>query len=201
MTKKRQLSESEKERVLQRHGRRCFVDGAPIPDEEAIDFHHVRPFTRGGPTNLDNVAPVCRTHHRSIGTMSLQEYRDRLELQRFFEGGEPKYLDDLIRHKRGRCGDKLPYEAEDSQVIGYYHDSGVALLLRNAARGAHRQRQRAPASSSASILALEPVSPFPHKHTTRPFHLQTRHARCPAPLRRSAQGRSPDLGRSRYGGV
>jgi len=55
--------------------------------------------------------------------MSLQEYRDKIRLGQFFEGGEPKYLDDLIRHKRGRCGEKLPYEVEGNLISVYFNDS------------------------------------------------------------------------------
>ena len=123
MAEKRQLLDSEKQKVLQQHGRRCFVDGAPIPEEEPVEFHHIKPFSEGGPTNLDNIAPVCKRHHRTMGTMSLQEYRDKLGLEKFFEGGEPKYLDDLIRYKRGHCGERTTYETEGDLVSVYFSDS------------------------------------------------------------------------------
>jgi hypothetical protein len=32
MNEKRQLSEAEKQKILAQHGRKCFVDGEPIPD-------------------------------------------------------------------------------------------------------------------------------------------------------------------------
>jgi len=32
MAEKRQLSETEKQKVLDQHERRCFVDGEPIPE-------------------------------------------------------------------------------------------------------------------------------------------------------------------------
>jgi len=123
MALRRQLSETEKEKLLKQHGRRCFVDGEPIPDEDPIEYHHVKPFSEEGPTTLDNIAPVCRRHHLTIGTMSLQEYRDKLELEQFFAGGEPKYLDDLIRHKRGHCGERITYEVDDETIVLYFRDS------------------------------------------------------------------------------
>jgi hypothetical protein len=123
MTSKRQLSDIEKQKVLEDHGRRCFIDGEPISEEEPVEFHHIKPFSEDGPTALANIAPVCKRHHLTIGTMSLQEYRDKLELEKFFEDGEPKYLDDLIRCKRGRCGEKIKYEIADDLIIMYFHES------------------------------------------------------------------------------
>lgn len=123
MSERRQLSETEKHKILEQHGRRCFVDGEPISDDESVEFHHIKSFSSGGATTLDNIAPVCRTHHRTIGTMSLQEYRDKIELSSFFEGGKQKFLDDLIRYKKGQCGQKLNYENTDEQISLYYGDS------------------------------------------------------------------------------
>ena len=122
MTDKRQISDSEKREVLEKHGRRCFVDGAPISEDDPIEFHHIKPYSKGGTTSIDNIAPVCRTHHRTIGTMSLQEYRDKMELAEFFGDGEPRYLDDLIRHKQGQCGRKTPFDIEDAQITLFFED-------------------------------------------------------------------------------
>ena len=123
MAEKRQLTETEKQKVLGQHGRRCFIDGEPIPEDEIIEFHHIKPFSSGGPTSLDNIAPVCKRHHSTIGTMSLQEYRDKIKLAAFFEGGELKFLDDLIRYKKRHCGERLNYEIKEGRIILYYKDS------------------------------------------------------------------------------
>jgi hypothetical protein len=123
MAEKRQLSDIEKNQVLERHGRRCFVDGEPISEEDTIEYHHITPFSEGGPTSMHNIAPVCKRHHRTIGTMSLQEYRDKLDLSRFFEGGEPKYLDELIRFKKGSCGEQVNFEISDNKIILYFINS------------------------------------------------------------------------------
>lgn len=121
MEERRQISEAEKQNILKRHGRRCFMDGEPIPEAEVIEFHHIKPFSEGGPTTPDNVAPVCRRHHRTIGTMSLQEYRDKIALGGFFEG-QPKYLDDVILHKMGHCGKEFSYEVKDNTIRFYFGD-------------------------------------------------------------------------------
>lgn len=123
MVEKRQISEAEKQNVITTHGRRCFIDGEPIPDDEPIEFHHIRPFSFGGPTSVDNIAPVCKKHHRSLGTMSLQEYRDKINLAKFFDGGDPKYLDDLIHYKTGNCGLQITHEIADDQIRLYYQDT------------------------------------------------------------------------------
>jgi len=123
MAEKRQLAEPEKQKVLVQHGRRCFIDGAPISEDEPLEFHHIKPSSFGGPTTIDNIAPVCKKHHRTLGTMSLQEYRDKIDLSRFFEGGEPKYLDDLIRYKTDICGQTIKHELSQSHIRLYYHDS------------------------------------------------------------------------------
>lgn len=124
MLERRQLSDLEKKNVLEQHGRRCFVDGEPVASDDPIEFHHIKPYSEEGPTTLDNIAPVCKTHHLTIGTMSLQEYRDKLEIGKFFEGGEPKYLDDLIHFKRGRSGLKITHEIRDNMIILYFENSG-----------------------------------------------------------------------------
>lgn len=129
MTERRQISDAEKRVVLDQHGRRCFVDGAPVSEDEAIEFHHIRPYSQQGATSIDNIAPVCRTHHRSIGTMSLQEYRDKLELDRFFESGELRYLDDLIRAKHGRYGENLQHELESEQITLFLNKGRLTYPL------------------------------------------------------------------------
>jgi len=119
---KRQITDEEKRKVLEVHGRVCFVDGAPIPEDETIEYHHIKAFSMDGASNIDNIAPVCKTHHRTMGTMSLQEYRDKIELSKFFEDNEPKYLDDLIKFKNGSCGKKLNFKISDNKIILYYND-------------------------------------------------------------------------------
>ena len=116
MALRRQIPEDEKKELLVRHGRKCFVDGAPISEEETPEFHHIKAFSKLGPTSLENIAPVCQKHHRTMGTMTLQEYRDKLDLKRFFEGGDPKYLDDLILYKRGRAREKVQSEVKDESI-------------------------------------------------------------------------------------
>ncbi|AZK58940.1 HNH endonuclease signature motif containing protein [Candidatus Desulforudis audaxviator] len=109
---KRQLSDEEKRAVMDQHTRqgslRCFVDGHPIEDPVQAEFHHIKPFSEGGPTSIDNIAPVCREHHRRIRTLSLQEFRDKLKLDRFFQEGHQQAdgvrLDDVLAYVLGEGG-------------------------------------------------------------------------------------------------
>ena len=46
---KRQLNESEKAQVLKVHGRKCFITGHPIEEDEPLHFDHIKAFAVGGP--------------------------------------------------------------------------------------------------------------------------------------------------------
>ena len=41
MNEKRQLSEGEKQEIIAQHGRRCYIDGEPITEDELLEFHHI----------------------------------------------------------------------------------------------------------------------------------------------------------------
>jgi len=114
----RQLSEAEKRIVLEIHGRICFVTGHEIPEGDEIHYHHIKAFSNEGPTDIDNIAPVCVNHHRHIGTMSLQQYRDKLELETFFEdGADEKRLDDVLKKKIGKFGQEVNHHINDNGNI------------------------------------------------------------------------------------
>src|SRR5437870_551940 len=99
----------QKAEVLRIHGMRCFIDGHLIDSEDDLEFDHIIPVAAGGTTTVENLAPVCRKHNRQKRTMSLSEYRDYLHLGSFFEDGSPKYLDDVIRAKEQKVGQKFHY--------------------------------------------------------------------------------------------
>lgn len=135
---RRQLSEQEKQEVIKEHTKdgilRCFIDGHPVENLEEVEFHHIKPFSEGGPTALDNIAPVCREHHRRIRTLSLQEFRDKLELDRFFEEGfresDGVRLDDVLAHHAsgGGYGNALRWELLGNQVKLYWKDEQPVTL-------------------------------------------------------------------------
>lgn len=120
----REPNESEKRIINKQHTRegkvRCFVNDHPIENGSEIDYHHIKPFSQRGPTEISNLAPICREHHKRIGTLSILEFRARLELEGFFKNPEPRRLDDILETKLGydkygkalkteilRAGDKI----------------------------------------------------------------------------------------------
>ncbi len=113
---KRNLTETEKQELNEKYRGddgyvRCFINGEPIKDESAIRHHHIKPFSEGGLTSLDNMAPVCYDHHRRIGILSLEQFRDKINLEDFFQGQPPK-LDNLLKEKLGARGFGRPLTTE-----------------------------------------------------------------------------------------
>jgi hypothetical protein len=110
--KKRQISDQEKQEVLQRQGLKCFIDGHPVASAYELEYDHVWPYSEGGPTEIENIAAVCKKHNREKGNLALGEYRDRLELRRFFEGAKKRRLDDLLATRLGNDGFGQPLHAD-----------------------------------------------------------------------------------------
>lgn len=125
MAKKRQISDQEKHQVLQTQGLTCFIDGHPVGSADELEYDHVWPYSDGGPTEMENVAAVCKKHNREKGSLSLGEYRDRLALRRFFEGAKKRRLDDLLAERVGNGGFGQPLRADvDGDRTKLYLDGG-----------------------------------------------------------------------------
>lgn len=124
----RQLNDAEKAQVLAAQKRdgvlRCFADDHPIADETEVEFHHIRPYSEDGPTEVSNIGAVCKDHHRRIRTLSLSEFRDQLALERFFDHPEPRRLDDLLAVKLsdGNFGRPVNIDKTDGQVKLHFLD-------------------------------------------------------------------------------
>ena len=60
----------QKERILQRDGHRCQVCHKQRASAEDIplELHHIRPFSKGGPTIDENLITVCRECNMSFGS-------------------------------------------------------------------------------------------------------------------------------------
>jgi len=96
ITLKRQLDDAEKANILKRHGRTCFATGHGIPESEKVHFDHIQAFADGGPSTLDNIAPMCERHNKQKGRLPLEDFRIRLRLETFFEGGDTQTLHHLL---------------------------------------------------------------------------------------------------------
>ncbi len=102
VTLKRQLTDVEKERVLEQHGRVCFATGHKIPEGEAVQFDHIRAFATGGQTEINNIAPMCPQHNREKGTLPLFDFRAKLNLGEFFSTGDRLTLGHLLEYLRSK---------------------------------------------------------------------------------------------------
>jgi len=135
MTIHREPTEAEKTEIRKQHTRdgkvRCFVNDHPIENEANIDYHHIKPFAHQGPTETTNLAPVCREHHKKIGTLSIIEFRARLDLEAFFNHPVPRRLDDLLDSKIGsnNYGKNIKSEVFENKIKIFLDDKISPLEL------------------------------------------------------------------------
>lgn len=95
---KRQLNNDEKEIILQRLGRVCYATGHAIPEGDAIHFDHIKAYSSGGATELNNIAPMCQEHNLAKGALPLEDFRTKLRIDDFFKQGDRLTLKDLLKH-------------------------------------------------------------------------------------------------------
>jgi len=131
----REPTEIEKKEIIKQHTKdgkiRCFVNNHPIENESDVDFHHIKPFSHKGPTEITNLAPICKQHHRRIGTLSIVEFRARLELEEFFKHPKPRRLDDLLELKLGsnNFGKRITKEIYEDKIKIFLDDKISPLEL------------------------------------------------------------------------
>lgn len=63
-------------------GNRCAYCDQPPEDGKLLELEHLVPLTRGGFHRADNVVPACGPCNKSKGTMTHEEYFDKLDSQR-----------------------------------------------------------------------------------------------------------------------
>jgi hypothetical protein len=122
---KRQISEAEKQEVLAHQGLFCFIDHHPVAAASDLEFDHVHPYSEGGGSAPANIAALCKKHNREKGSLSLSEFRDRLDLRTFFEGAAKRRLDDLLTVKLGvgGFGQPLQTEVNGHSIKLFFHGS------------------------------------------------------------------------------
>lgn len=124
----REPTKEEKRTIISQHTRdrkvRCYVNDHPIEDEKDVEFHHIRPFSERGLTDISNLAPVCMEHHRRIGTLSIVEFRAKLEMEEFFNISQPRRLNDVLEKKVGigKFGKNLKFEILDDHVVKIFFE-------------------------------------------------------------------------------
>lgn len=102
ITLRRQLSDDEKEIVLKQHGRICFATGHAISEDEQVQFDHIKAYALGGVSETSNIAPMCATHNKEKGQLSLFDFRTKLRLKEFFAKGDKLTLKDLLEYLKSK---------------------------------------------------------------------------------------------------
>jgi len=131
----REPTKEEKKVIIVQHTRdgkvRCYVNDHPIENEKDIEFHHSKPFSEEGKTKISNLAPVCKDHHRRIRTLSITEFRTRLEMEEFFKSPEPRRLDDVLKKKISdeKFGKVLINEISDRTIKLFLEDRSDPIVL------------------------------------------------------------------------
>ena len=110
-TLKRQLNDEEKAIIVRRFGRKCFAIGHTIPEDENMQFDHIRAFALGGQSELDNIAPMCEHHNKAKGMLPLEDFRIKLQIEDFFQTGDRLTLKNLLKYMK------------DHGLIGSYGES------------------------------------------------------------------------------
>jgi hypothetical protein len=123
ITLKRQLDDSEKQKILAQHGRICFATGHPIADTDALHFDHIRAFAADGASELSNIAPMCEVHNKQKGTLPLEDFRVSLRLKDFFSQGDGLTLKHLLIHMRKNKDLK-----DFGEQVVVHQKSGEALI-------------------------------------------------------------------------
>lgn len=84
---KRQISDDEKKRVLEKFGRICYATGHEILENEELQFDHIKAYTDKGTSEVDNIAPMCKKHNLQKGRLPLDDFRTKLRMDEFFNLG------------------------------------------------------------------------------------------------------------------
>src|SRR6266481_8491775 len=120
---KRQLTEEEKHKILKQHGRKCFATGHEIPEDEPVHFDHIKAYSLGFPSEMDNIAPMCAQHNREKGTLSLEDFRTKLRLRDFFSTGDKLTLRHLLGYMKAK-GDIVRF----GEVVAVKESNGHVIL-------------------------------------------------------------------------
>lgn len=117
---RRQISEDEKNKIIQRFGRFCYATGHEISEDESIHFDHIKAFSSGGASEIDNVAPMCGSHNKQKGQLPLYDFKIKLKIEEFFESNETLTLKDELKYLKGI--NELNRFGESISIINNHQD-------------------------------------------------------------------------------
>lgn len=98
---RRQLNDDEKRQILERYGMKCYATGHVIPEGE-VEFDHIKAYSKGGLTDLNNIAPMCKEHNRQKGALSLGDFKIKLRIAEFFKRGDRLTLKDMLQYLKDK---------------------------------------------------------------------------------------------------
>lgn len=84
----RQISNDDKEIILDKFGRNCYATGHEILENEEVHFDHIRAYSNYGESEISNIAPMCQKHNLEKGRLPLEDFRIKLRLDEFFKTGQ-----------------------------------------------------------------------------------------------------------------
>jgi hypothetical protein len=119
---KRQLTDDEKQQILKQHGRKCFATGHVIPEGEPLHFDHIKAYSQGFASEMDNIAPMCAQHNKEKSTLSLEDFRTKLRLADFFLTGDKLTLGNLLEYLKAkgdlsRFGEAVSLKESNGHVV------------------------------------------------------------------------------------
>jgi hypothetical protein len=152
-----EFSKEDRDYALTRFGMVCFITGHPI-DPDELEFDHIEPKSKGGPSDRDNIAPVCRKHNNAKRAMSLLEYRDKLEMDKFFDNPKPRYLNDVLALRIGEFGEKVHLQTSSDQVTLKWNNGKTKIypILKDDVKGYQYFYAKLPAAGIQNDADLQP---------------------------------------------
>ncbi len=121
ITLERQITEDEKNHIIERFGRKCYATGHDISDTDEIHFDHIRAFVMDGASEIDNIAPMCQSHNLQKGRLPLEDFRVKLRIDEFFTRGQTLTLKDELLHFKEKdiikiFGETVYHEESNSEI-------------------------------------------------------------------------------------
>jgi hypothetical protein len=74
----------------------CMIDNCPVVSLSDLEYHHIHPYLFEEKLDNNNIATICKKHHREIGHLSIAEYKVLKAMEAFFSDGSLKKLDDVL---------------------------------------------------------------------------------------------------------
>ena len=78
MANRRRLTKEERQEVYDKMGGYCAYCGCPITLRE-MQADHVVPLHKGGADEVGNMLPACRSCNHYKSTLTVKQFRDRIE--------------------------------------------------------------------------------------------------------------------------